>query len=49
MKHRTTVQGSVKVSGTADVDDLTIKGDSVADKLADLERRIAQLEAGAAR
>lgn len=47
MRHHNTVQGSVKVSGTAEVDDVIIDDQSTKDRLADLEQRIAVLEAAA--
>lgn len=49
MRYRTVVQGSVKVGGSAEVDDVVIDGESVKDKLAELEARLAQLESRAGR
>lgn len=44
MRAQTAVRGDVKVTGTAEVGDVVIDGDSVKAKLAELEARLAQLE-----
>lgn len=45
MRTQTKVQGSVTVTGVAEVGDVVIDGQSTKDRLAELESRLAALEA----